>query len=300
MAEYTVVVCPSCLQKYRVKQDRVGMRAACKTCGERFKIAAADQVDDDTIYGWVTGDDPSGTGVMAGTGIFSQPTKGGPRSPARWRRPPPPKSPRVHFDRIDDIGAYFEFPVEVLADPELRCSFPHCCVHCLNEKDLSVHLLIWGDKLPRADALRLTEAEIRAIRKLDDLMKQDPEHWLERLDPIAMLPSPFSFAFPYFVCGQCSTIGEVICHVLNHDGVEYCQIAISNFAVAVEFYRNNGGRGEQGYQRLIVARRQQKDDQWRRLPFAVRAKISQWFTQQEGEEFLGYYAESTPRTGNTR
>ena len=291
MADYSVVVCPHCLQKYRVARERIGVRAVCKTCGERFRIALEKQVDDDTVFGWVTGDDPSSNSVMGGTGIFDRSGKKRAASRDRWKRPPPPKTPRVQFDRIDDIGAYFEFPAEMLADAELRCSFPHRCVHCLNEKELSVHLLIWGDKLPRADAFRLNEAEMRANRKLDDLLQQEPAYWLEQLEPIAMLPPPFSLPFPYFVCGQCSAIGEVVCHVLHHDAVEYCQIAIANLAVAVDFYRNNGGRNEPGYQRLLVARRQQKDNQWKRLPFAVRAKISQWFTQQEGEEFLGYYAD---------
>ena len=291
MAEHIVVVCPSCLQKYRVTRERIGLWAVCKKCGERFKIAEGSQADEDTIFGWVTGDDPAGGSVMGSTGIFAPSAKKAGRPLDRWRRPPPPKSPRVRFDRTDEIGAYFEFPAELLVDAELRSSFPHCCVHCLSEKDLSVHLLIWGDKLPRADALRLNETEIRTDRKLDELMKQDPVHWFDRLEPIGMLPPPFDLPFPYFVCGQCSSIGEVVCHVLNHEGIEHGQIGIANLAVAVDFYRNNGGRNEPGYQRLLTARRQQKEDQWKRMPFAVRAKISQWFTQQEGEEFLGYYAD---------
>jgi len=290
MPNYVVVVCPNCLQKYRVAEDKLGQRATCRQCGEQFKIKLEGEVDEDTVFGWVTSDDPGDTGVMGGTGIFDASGKTEPAA-GRWKHPTPPATPRVTFDRTDDIGAYFEFPVELLADRELRCSFPHRCVHCLNERDLSVHLLVWGDKLPRADALRLAEAEHRAVRKLEDLMSPDPEFWLERLEPVAVLPPPFSLPFPYFVCGQCSAIGEVVCHVLNHDGKEYGQIAIANLAVAVEFYRNNGGRGEPGYKQLMDARRQQESDQWKRLPFAVRAKISQWFTQQEGEEFLGYFAD---------
>ena len=59
----------------------------------------------------------------------------------------------------------------------------------------------------------------------------------------------------------------------------------------MEFYRNNGGRGTPGYQKLLVAGRQQRDNEWQQLPFAVRSKISQWFKLAENERFLGFYAD---------
>ncbi|HUU85987.1 MAG TPA: hypothetical protein VM243_21025 [Phycisphaerae bacterium] len=289
MSDLKVVVCPNCLQKYRVRATQVGRRAVCKTCGQRFKIAEDQKIDDDTIFGWVTADDPAGNSVLGGTGILTPPPAEKPAAAAQWRRPPPPDRPRVKFDRIDEIGAYFEFPAFVLDDPDLRCAFPHRCVHCLTPKDLTVHVMIWGDKLPRSDALRLNEAESRTVRKLDELMARDPLEWFDKLDPIGVLPPPYSNPFPYYVCGQCSPIGEVICHVLDHEGIEHCQVAIANLTIAVDFYRNNGGRKEPAYQKILVASRLQQDNQWQQLPFAVRAKISQWFTQDEGESFLGYY-----------
>ncbi|MCH7812626.1 MAG: hypothetical protein IID40_01265 [Planctomycetes bacterium] len=66
MAEHRVVVCPNCMQKYRVPAERMGSRAVCKTCGERFKIASPEPLDDDTVFGWITGDDPSGTAPRVG------------------------------------------------------------------------------------------------------------------------------------------------------------------------------------------------------------------------------------------
>ncbi len=290
MKDLKVVVCPNCMQKYRVPPDRIGRRAICKTCGEKFKIATEQQIDDETIFGWVTADDPAGNSVMGSTGIMTSMTDT-PAPPKQWRRPPPPEIPRVRFDRIDEIGAYFEFPAHLLEDPDLRCSFPHRCVHCLIPRDLSVHFMIWGDKLPRSDALRLTDVERRTDRKLDELMAGDPVEWFDKLAPVSVLPPPFCNPFPFYVCEQCSAIGEVICHVLSHKGLEHCQIAIANLTIALDFYRNNGGRKEPAYQRLMVAGRQQKDNQWHRLPFAVRAKISQWFTQYKGENFLGYFAD---------
>jgi hypothetical protein len=190
---------------------------------------------------------------------------------------------------VDRKGATFEFPPELLEDADLRWSFPQRCVHCLNPETLSVHLLIWGDKLPRGDALRLQEAEVRTARHLDRLIARDPESWFEKLDPIVVLPRPFSNPFPYYVCRDCTAIGEVQCQVASHDGSEHCQVTIANLTVAIDFYRNNGGRGEPGYQRLLVARRQQKDNQWENLPYAVRARVSSWFTCETEEKFLGFY-----------
>ena len=289
MDDLTVVVCPNCMQKYSVSAQHVGKRAVCKQCGERFKICTTPELDDDTVCGWISQEDPDGTGVMGSTSIFAPPAAGGAAAPRRRRRPPPPSAPRVRFVRVDQRGACFEFSPSLLADTEFRWSFPQRCVHCLNPEDLSVHLLIWGDKLPRGDALRLHEAEMHAARNLDKLSAGDPDGWFDKLEPVVVLPPPYCHPFPYYVCRECSAIGEIRCQVETRDGVEHCQIVVANLTVAMDFYRNNGGRGDPAYQRLLVARRQQKDNQWENLPYAVRARISSWFTRQSDEKFLGYY-----------
>jgi hypothetical protein len=290
MSELTVIVCPSCLQKYRVQATFIGKRAKCKTCGERFKVAEP-TIDDDTICGWMTGEDPSGGSVMGSTTIFAAAVATDDANATKWQHPPPPDIPRVRFARIDDTGAYFEFESQQLYDHALRCSFPHRCVHCLSPQELDIHYLIWGDKLPRSDALRLGEAEVRARRNLSDVQKKDPLGWFDHLEPIAMLPPPFRNPFPYFVCDHCSAIGAVNCEIHDQGGDEWCTLAIANLTIAADFYRNNGGRGHNGYQDLLVASRRQKDNQWKLLPFAVRTKLSQWFTLAEGEKFLGYFAD---------
>ncbi len=290
MAEPTVVVCPNCMQKYRVPLEHVGKRAVCKQCGERFKISVTPELDDDTICGWIAEADPGGTSVMGSTSIFAPPP-GQDATTRRRPRPSPPTSPRVRFVRVDRKGATFEFAPELLDDADFRWSFPERCIHCLNPMDLSVHLLIWGDKLPRGDALRLQEDEVHTARHLDRLVARDPDGWFEKLEPIAMLPPRFRNPFPYYVCRECSAIGEVRCQVEARDGTEHCQVTVANLTVALDFYRNNGGRGEPGYQRLLVARRQQKDNQWENLPYAVRARVSSWYTRQTDEKFLGFYAD---------
>ncbi len=291
MSEFSVIVCPNCMQKYRVAPGKLGMRAVCKRCGQRFKLDAEVQVDDDTVCGWISQADAAGTSVMGGTSIFEAPRGQAAPTSAKWRRAAPPSEPRIRFVRVDKEGACFEFPVALLLEDDLRASFPHRCSLCLNPRDLSLHMLIWGDKLPRKEALLLQEAENRVVRSVDKLMAADPDSWFKNLEPVVVLPKPFSNPFPYSVCSNCSPIGAVKTHLRTESGLDYCQVCIANLTVALDFYRNNGGRGEPGYQRLLIARRQQKDNQWENLPFVVRTRVSTWFTKQSDERFLGFYSD---------
>ncbi len=295
--ELIIIVCPSCSQKYRVPEHRIGQRAMCRKCGQRFRIALEAPIDEDTLFGWVMEGDPGSQSVAGSTAIFDSPVANAPETRASAPIPPANRAPasaepRILFDRIDEIGAYFEFPVEKLTDADLRKSFPLRCACCLTRKHLLVHLLIWGDKLPGKEALRLRDAEVKTVRSLSSLMSAYAENWFEQLNPVGMLPPPFSLPFPYFVCRECGCVGTVTCHILDHDGREFCQIALSNLSLAVEFYRNNGGRGTPAYNRLVEAAREQRDNQWSSLPFAVRAKISHWFTLENGETFKGYFADA--------
>ncbi len=319
--ETIIIACPSCSQKYRVPEKRIGARAVCKKCGQRFKIAVEAPIDEDTLFGWMMEGDPGSESVMGSTAIFDrapsppepdrrpaaskprEPATSKPREPAAaTKRPRPassagpgseqPTTARVRFDRIDEIGAYFEFPADKLVNRDLRLSMPQRCASCLSHKDLNVRLMIWGDKLPGKDALKLREAEVKTVRSLSALTDVYRDRWYDQLDDVDMLPAPFSLPFPYYVCRNCSSVGTVTCHVLDHEGREFCQIAVANLTIALDFYGNNGGRNTPAYKRLLVAARSQRDNQWTALPFPVRAKISQWFTIQDGETFKGYFADS--------
>ncbi|MFQ5491828.1 MAG: hypothetical protein ACE5GE_14000 [Phycisphaerae bacterium] len=291
MSEPVVAVCPNCMQKYRVVSQNLGRRALCKRCGQRFKIAVEHPIDDDTICGWIAEADPAGHSVMGGTSIFGARAPGEKPSGAQWHRPHPPETPRVEFARLDRGAAIFEFPSSRLEDADLRCSFPHRCVHCLSPKELSMHYVIWDEKLPRHETLRLQEEEMRMVRSLDKLIEADPQGWFDGLEPIVVLPGPFDEPMPYFVCHECGAIGEVTGRVLQADETEVCHLRIANLTIALDFFRNNGGKGQPGYQRILVARRQAKGKQWENLPYAVRERLSQWFTRQTDEKFMGFYAD---------
>ncbi|MCP4592891.1 MAG: hypothetical protein GY842_19315 [bacterium] len=293
MSDVAVVCCPRCSQKYRVPAERMGARARCKKCGQGFRIAEDHPIDDETICGWVTEDDPASASVLGATGVLESPAPKPVEATthANLTAKPPPSEPRISFERIDELGAYFEFPIDLLRDADLRASFPHRCVNCLSKTDLLCHLLVWAAKLPRQDAFNIREMERRTTRRLDEMLFKYKADWLNHLESLDVLPPPFNEPMPYFVCDHCSAVGEITTHTLMHDGAEFCQIGIANLTIALEFYRNNGGRGSPAYQKLLVAGRQQRDNEWQRLPFAVRSKISQWFHPEESEDFMGFYAD---------
>jgi len=83
-----VIVCPSCSQKYRVPEARIGQRAMCKKCGQRFRIAMEAPIDEDTLFGWVMEGDPGSQSVAGSTAIFDSPVSDVPQTKAPAPRPP--------------------------------------------------------------------------------------------------------------------------------------------------------------------------------------------------------------------
>lgn len=288
-----VAQCPSCSQKYRIPQARVGHRAKCKNCGQIFKILEEPPIDDDTVFGWVTHDDPASQSVMGATGVFGARFNAATQVPVQngWVHPTPPDDPRVRFETVDDEGAVFSFDSSLLRESDLRCSFPHRCAQCLSRDDLEIHLLVWLDKIPVQDAAQINESETRSHRSLLQLKNEHGLGWFDALEPVVGVPAPYHLPFCYCICPQCSVIGAVRCRVEAKGDVERCRLIITHPAIALEFYRNNGGRNAPGYQKLLVAARQRRDNQWKALAVGVRQKLSQWYKPRSDERFLGYYAD---------
>ncbi len=301
MNDPVVAVCPSCSQKYRVRSENIGMRARCKNCGQTFKLLEEPPIDDETIFGWVTEDDPAGSSVMGGTGIFGHSFHESTQVPVNngWVHPPPPEYPRVEFEELTDQGASFTFAPAELRDRDLRCSFPHRCAQCLSREHLELHYVLWVEKVPSRDAALINETETRTHRVLSQLMSEHGLNWFAALPRLDTLPAPYNEPFPYCICPQCSVPGAVRGRVESDGPAETCRLIIAHPTIALEFYRNNGGRGTMGYKKLLVASRQRRDDQWKSLSAGVRIRIGQWFKPRGGERFLGYYSdrdsESTER-----
>jgi predicted Zn finger-like uncharacterized protein len=293
MGDAVVALCPSCSQKYRVHRSNIGQRARCRKCGQTFKLLEEPPIDDETIFGWVTDDDPSASSVLSSTGLIGQNLQVDAGVPVRegWVHPPPPPAPRVEFEQLAEDGAYFSFAPADLRDRGLRCSFPHRCAQCLAREDLELHYVIWVEKVPAADAALINENETRSHRNLKQLMDKGGMEWFSLLEPVPTLPPPFKEPFPYAICPQCSVPGAVRGRVSGSGAGERCRLIIAHPTIALEFYRNNGGRGTPGYQKLLVNSRQRRDNQWKALAAGVRIRIGQWYQPQSGERFLGFFAD---------
>jgi hypothetical protein len=295
MAGELLIACPTCAQKYRVSPERAGHRAHCKKCGQKFRIKSEDPIDDQTILGWVMEGDEPDQSVMGSTSIFTAHTSSvrrGRPDVEEWQTPAPPARPRVRFDRIDESGVCFEFPAAELKNPDLRKSFPHKCFHCLGSENLEVHLIIWGDKLPRQGEFHVNDLKSKALGRLDQMLRTDQKRWLDQLEPMSILPPPFSNPFPYFVCRSCNTVGEITARVTSRQGEDRCHIVIANPEIAREFFHNNGGKSAPGYRRVADAAARQRDDRWQRLAFPVRNRIATWFKPDSDERFLAYFRDA--------
>lgn len=314
MAEKLIVRCPSCGKAYKVPPAGVGRKARCLHCKKKFVIELSSEPSELPLTGAMADPDEdsrSASGTFAGLSpadsFVAKALRGedpdepvSTIDPKAARKPiatetvaqPEPVEPagaRIILERIDEMGAYFEFPIEQLSDPNLRSAFPHRCVSCGQRESLNVHLIVFTDRLPPRDAFRARDLEIRIFGKLDDYGDAEQTELLEKLPGLPNLPAPFDLPYPYFVCDRCSAVGEVNTHVLRHGKVEFCQINIANLRTASEFYSNNGGGGSTNYRKLLRAADEQRHDRWRGLPLTVRNRIRQWFHIRKGERFVEYY-----------
>ncbi|MCH8879206.1 MAG: hypothetical protein IID34_04910 [Planctomycetes bacterium] len=301
MPHSIVVRCPNCSQKYRLSPEKIGARARCK-CGQRFTITSEKPLDEETAYGWVIqGADPSSHSVMGGSSITESPAShahkeaAAPRrTPSRSGRPPagPTRQPRVELELVDELGAQFKFPTALLADERLRDSFPKQCVCCGRGRRLNVHLIIWNEKLPADDPLRVREINHQPIGRLQSLTGYGRASWLDELPKLKNLPEPFDLPFPFFVCSDCTVEDEIHASLVAEPQGEHCLIRITHLLIAVAFHRNNGGSDTPKHQHLLQECEKLKKNRWLSLPKAVRRKITQWCEIEESEEFRGFFPDA--------
>ncbi len=293
MSEQVVVRCQCCSQKYRVSPAAVGRKARCVKCHAEFIIGNEKPTDEDTIMAWITEDDPSSRSVMGSTGIFenSEARQGSSKQSAS--KPAPMVAARPHLEQVVQLegvrsdGAHFEFPAAALAREDLRNSFPRKCVGCSGRSDLRVHLLYWPERMIGKERARWNKHVDMAIGELERFSGSSGPELLRQLPRTRHVDSPFDQPFPVFSCRYCEPSREVETHVTGKAPHESCRLRIVSLAVAVSFFRNNGGRGSHAYQRLIEER-DRRHDPWRALDPQVRHGISQWFEPQPGESFVRF------------
>jgi len=321
MPDTILIECPTCGSRYRAPRTVVGRRARCAKCQTKFLIRAEDDPDKLDVLGWLSGGAPvrSQTSNPGASSTFmgitpadthsetppvaegrptAAPERGGTKSPGQSPVTPSasPEAGRsgaalVKLERIDEMGAFFEFPTERLNDVRLRGAFPHLCLSCGSGENLDVHLIVFSERLPERDYHRANEYVSRVVGRLNNNAQAKDPGWIEQLPRLQTMPPPFDLPFPYYVCPRCSAIGAVVTHVLHHDRTEYCQINIQNLKMAAVFLSNAGGTGSEDHKRLAAAAKQQHHDRWQLLPLPVRNRLRQWYQPVESERFLGYYAD---------
>lgn len=293
MSEEVVVRCPSCSQKYRVPRASVGHHGRCKKCQTRFRIVDQADIDEDTVCAWITNENPSSASVMGSTGIFHgspEPQNMDSSEPARAAEGAA-HGPMVKLIRVDSEGAHFEFPTAALAGETLRNAFPRKCVGCGTRSDLIVHLVYWRDRMSPHEALTWQARQDSPAGKLVAFSHANEPALLKQLPAARGLPLPFSLPFPLFSCEFCRPSREVRGRVASHEGREVCRLAITSLSIAVDFFRDNGGRHTVEYHRLIEER-DQHVDAWRGLDGRIRHRIAQWFSPVEGEQFVGFFRDA--------
>jgi hypothetical protein len=301
MKENILVMCPGCSLKFKVPVHLIGKRARCNDCQTIFVLEAPREMLEDTVAEWLFEGavPPKPVDSTAGTPVKKPAdeaaAKGGQTAvqassaPTEGRRA---SVEPVRLERIDEMGAYFEFPAERLPDYQLRGSLPRKCIACSSPDNLTVHLLVWTDRLPPRDQLRWQDVQMQSAGTLSQYEGQTLEEFLGRLPQIKMLPAPYSLPLPYYVCPDCSAVGEILTHVLAHGQKEYCQIMIANLEVAADFLAANGGADSEDYHMVLEAWQRQKEDPWRTLSLGVRNRLGNWFQKKAGERFVEYYPDA--------
>jgi hypothetical protein len=202
------------------------------------------------------------------------------------------RQPKIELEQLDELGAHFKFSADLLADVRLRDSFPKQCVCCGRGRRLNVHLIVWNEKLPADDPLRVREINHQPVGRLQSLTGYGRASWLDELPKLKNLPTPFELPFPFFVCSECTVEDEIQASLVVEPEGEYCQIRITHLLIAAAFHRNNGGGDTPKHQHLLKACEELKKNRWLLLPTAVRRKITQWCEIEENEEFWGFFPDA--------
>jgi hypothetical protein len=303
MKENILVMCPGCSLKFKVPVHLIGKRARCNDCQTIFVLEAPAGMLEDTVAEWLFEGavPPKPIDSAIGTPVKAQDAPPKVAAPSKTAAAPAPAATAttakgaqepVRLERIDDMGAYFEFPADRLPDSQLRGSMPRKCIACSSAEQLRVVPLVWTDRLPPREQLRVQEAAIQVTGMLEQYQGQSIEEFLGRLPHNKMLPAPYNLPFPYYVCPDCSTVGEILTHVLSHGQREFCQIMISNLEIAADFLVANDGADNEDYPMILDAWQRQKEDPWRTLSLGVRNRLGNWFEKQPGERFVEYFPDA--------
>ncbi len=293
----TKVECPFCAAVLRIPENSLGKKGRCRACGKVFTIPfigpfSEESASDDEILTWLG----EAAAARSGPGGQEKSRAQAPRLAGPTRREVPPRRGRapkrypVRLGHVDDMGAFFLFDPQVLYDVEFRSSFPPKCIVCAGTRQLSIHLVIWSSKLPGRGQFGMRDSYAPSVYELADMGGLRGPDILAKLDRVENLPVPYCLPFPYYVCHACSAVGAIVTDVRFAEGStgQVCELGIASLKRAEEFAVAVCGRGSRVHRQIRLALEQGQEDPWRALPLAVRTRIRQWYTQQDGEQFVAY------------
>jgi DNA-directed RNA polymerase subunit M/transcription elongation factor TFIIS len=303
------VACPSCGAVLGVPQESEGRKGRCRSCGTVFPIPLAVDEDelstegsasDEDIISWLAGspeaeaqaglqsaaaDRPAGSAAPTKKAPTAKPPlRKAPATGARTSAEPRPKKRKfpVRLGHVDEMGAFFLFDPQLLHDEGFRCCFPQKCIVCGGKKHLSVHVVVWSNKLPGRGQFGMRTSYSQSVYALDELEGRTGRELLAALDRVESLP--------YYVCRACSPVGAIVTGVRFAPGGnrQECELGIFSLERAEEFIVAVRGPESRALVQVRRALEKTRDDPWRALPLAVRSRIGKWYERQEHERFIAY------------
>jgi len=314
--------CPGCNLPLRLPSEALGKKGRCRSCGHVFiidsSIARVRDPVEDTVAGWLGDEDAAllageqapatsaseahnattsvATKASTTTGIDSaagpapvavKPTVKPAFKPAAKSAQHPHTFP-ILLDHVDAMGAFFRFPPQLLQDEAFRLLFPRQCIICGRKEGLQVHLIAWSSKLQNKGYASL-DVMHRAVLKLDKLPNSEGRELLKHLPRVESLDEPYCLPMPYYVCGNCSSVGAImtIVHPAAKGTGDECVLGISSIAQAEAFAVAAHGSD---WPELAELRSHIKGhlDPWANLPLTVRIRLGQWYKPLPHETFMLY------------
>lgn len=291
--------CPSCSAVLVLPEGLAGRSLRCGRCRKVFSLPPAGPLPDDTILGWLSGDEERREPLAAKT---AAPLPGDYSAAAGDDRPAAGAAAtggdgKIRLVRLELNAALFEFPASRLREESFRSAMPRVCIHCRARTQLSAHLVVFTTRLRDSATLEGEHPAGRLAIDQEGLAAVSGAELLARLPEVPAVPAPGNLPMPFWVCELCNGIGAVAAQIKVNPatGQGLCRLRLRNLTVALKFFRNAGGEGTRAYEKFRHFLRHIEEDRWAALPPVVRHRLEQWFRPSGGERFLAYVPDRSRR-----
>ena len=293
------IKCPSCSAVLTLPEGLGGRMLRCGRCRKVFSLPPVQMLPDDTILGWLGGEEDRGEPLAAKTaaplGIDFSAAGGDDLLPAQDAASG--GEGKIRLVRLEDKGALFEFPASRLREESFRIAIPRVCVHCRARSQLSAHVVVFTSRLLDSVTLESEHPAGRLAIDLRDIAAPKGAELLARLPEVPGVPAPGNLPMPYWVCDLCNGVGDIAGQIKVNPatGQGLCRLRLWNLSVALKFFANAGGEGTPTYEKFRRHLQHIEEDRWAALPPVVRHRLEQWFRPTGGERFLAYVPDRSRR-----